>query len=104
MTDLIKEAIHHDGYAFLQVISPCVTFHDIYEQAKANQRNLETTHNTADKFAGLHAAMNDHWATGVFYNERRQTFDEAVAVQKVEAGAKKDTGLAALATKIAATV
>ena len=36
LTDLIKAAINHDGYAFLQVISPCVTFHDIYEAAKAN--------------------------------------------------------------------
>ncbi len=102
LTDIIKKAISHDGYAFVQVISPCVTFHDIYEAAKANQRNLETTHAVGDKFAALHAAINDHWATGIFYEEKRQTFNDAVAVQKLEAEPKKGTGLAALATRILA--
>ncbi|MCA1820046.1 MAG: 2-oxoacid:ferredoxin oxidoreductase subunit beta [Halobacteriales archaeon] len=103
LTDLLKAAINHDGYAFLQVISPCVTFHDIYEQAKANQRQLEPTHDKADKFAALHAAMNDHWVTGLFYEETRQSFNAAIAKQLADAAAKKDTGLAGLAQKILAT-
>ena len=103
MTDLIKEAVKHDGYAFLQVISPCVTFHDIYEQAKANQRQLAPAHDRKDKFAALHAAMNDPWVTGVFYEESRQNLGGAVAMQKESAAAKKGTGLAGLAQTILAT-
>jgi 2-oxoglutarate/2-oxoacid ferredoxin oxidoreductase subunit beta len=103
MTDLIKAAIAHEGYAFLQVISPCVTFHDIYEQAKANQRSLEPTHDVKDKFAALAAAMKDPWVTGVFYEEKRETLTGAVAKQKTFAAAKKDTGLAGLAQTILAT-
>jgi 2-oxoglutarate ferredoxin oxidoreductase subunit beta len=103
MTDLIKAAIAHDGYAFLQVISPCVTFHDIYEQAKANQRSLAPTHDAKDKFQALNAAMTDPWVTGVFYEEHRQDLGGAVAMQKEFAAPKKDTGLAGLAQTILAT-
>ena len=103
MTDLIKKAIRHDGYAFVQVISPCVTFHDIYEAAKANQRNLETTHDVTDKFAAMKAAMTDHWATGLFYEERRETIVGAVQKQKDSAAGRKDSGLSKLAMQVMAT-
>ena len=103
MTDLIKEAVAHDGYAFLQVISPCVTFHDIYEQAKANQRQLAPTHDRKDKFAALAAAMTDPWVTGVFYEEHRETLGGAVQKQKETAATRKDSGLAQLAQTVLAT-
>ncbi|MEK6984755.1 MAG: thiamine pyrophosphate-dependent enzyme, partial [Candidatus Thermoplasmatota archaeon] len=103
MTELMKQAINHDGYAFLQVISPCVTFHDIYEAAKANQRQLEPTHAKGDKFAAMQAAMTDHWVTGLFYEEHRQHFGAALDAQKKEASSKGVTGLAALSQKLAAT-
>jgi 2-oxoglutarate ferredoxin oxidoreductase subunit beta len=103
MTDLIKAAVNHDGYAFLQVISPCVTFHDIYEAAKANQRSLAPTHDPKDKFAALSAAMTDPWITGLFYEEHRENLGGAVQKQKEFAQPKKDTGLAQLAQTILAT-
>ncbi len=103
LVDIIKRAIQHEGYAFVQVISPCVTFHDIYEAAKANQRSLEPTHVVGDKFAALNAAMTDHWVTGVFYEEKRETLVGAVTKQKAEAAARKGTGLAGLAEKVLAT-
>jgi 2-oxoglutarate ferredoxin oxidoreductase subunit beta len=103
LTDLLKAAVAHDGYAFLQVISPCVTFHDIYEQAKANQRQLAPTHDPKDKFQALNAAMTDPWITGVFYEEQRENLGGAVQKQKDFAQPKKDTGLAGLATQILAT-
>jgi 2-oxoglutarate ferredoxin oxidoreductase subunit beta len=103
LTDLIKAAVAHDGYAFIQVISPCVTFHDIYEQAKANQRQLAPTHDVKDKFAALNAAMTDPWVTGVFYEESREHLGGAVQKQKDFAAPKKDSGLAGLAQTILAT-
>jgi len=103
LTDLIKQGLAHDGYAYIQAVSPCVTFHDIYETAKANQRQLAPSHDVHDKFAALNAAMTDHWVTGVFYEERRQTFNEAMQAQVADAASKKGTGLAGLAQRIAAT-
>ena len=103
MTDLIKAGLAHDGYAFIQAISPCVTFHDIYEAAKANQRQLAPTHDPSDKFAALNAAMTDPWVTGLFYQEHRQSLGTAFAKQAETASAKKDSGMAGLATQILAT-
>jgi 2-oxoglutarate/2-oxoacid ferredoxin oxidoreductase subunit beta len=103
LVDLIKKGLEHDGYAFIQAISPCVTFHDIYENAKANQRQLEPTHDVSDKFAALNAAMTDHWVTGVFYEERRQTLNEALEKQKADAAPRKETGLSLLASRILET-
>ncbi|MEK6975432.1 MAG: 2-oxoacid:ferredoxin oxidoreductase subunit beta [Candidatus Thermoplasmatota archaeon] len=103
LTDLIKAGLAHDGYAFIQAVSPCVTFHDIYEAAKANQRQLAPTHDPADKFAALNAAMTDPWVTGIFYQEHRQSLGAAFAKQAESASAKKDSGMAGLATQILAT-
>jgi 2-oxoglutarate/2-oxoacid ferredoxin oxidoreductase subunit beta len=102
MVDLMKRAINHEGYAFLQIISPCVTFHDIYEAAKANQRQLEPTHDTSDKFAAMKAAMTDHWVTGVFYEEKRQTLPQAIEAQIDSAKGREATGLAGVALQIMA--
>lgn len=103
MTDLIKAALAHDGYAFIQAISPCVTFHDIYEQAKANQRQLAPTHDVHDKMAALSAAMTDPWITGLFYEEHRENLGAAFRKQAESAAPKKDAGLAGLAQQILAT-
>ncbi len=102
MVDLMKRAIQHDGYAFVQAVSPCVTFHDIFETTKANQRTIPESHDKSDKFAAMRLAMEDHWATGVFYEEKRETLVAAVNKQKAEAATKKDSGLAAMAGRILA--
>ncbi|HET6399274.1 MAG TPA: 2-oxoacid:ferredoxin oxidoreductase subunit beta [Candidatus Thermoplasmatota archaeon] len=100
LTELIKQAIQHDGYAFLQVISPCVTFHDLYETAKAGHKNLEPTHDRTDKFAAMRSAMTEHWATGVFYEEARENFGSALDKQKEAAKPRAATGLVALMNRI----
>ena len=102
MVQLIGKALDHEGYAFIQAISPCVTFHDIYEKARAEQRSLEPTHDPTDATAALVAAMGDPFVTGIFYDNKRQTLDQAVAEQKKSAAKKADTGLAAVAKQILA--
>jgi 2-oxoglutarate/2-oxoacid ferredoxin oxidoreductase subunit beta len=102
LTELLKQAIQHEGYAFLQVISPCVTFHDLYETAKAGQKPLEPEHDKSDKFAAMRAAMTEHWATGVFYEEKRENFGAAIQKQIEAAKPRAGTGLAALMQRIKA--
>lgn len=102
LTELIGKAIDHQGYSFIQAISPCVTFNDIYEKARAEHKELVPTHDPSDKMAAMAAAMTDLFTTGVFFEERRQTLDEALALQKNLAKEKADTGLAGLAMQIRA--
>ncbi len=103
MVELIGQAFDHDGYAFVQCISPCVTFHDIYEKARNAQNSLDATHDTSNQAAAIAAAIKDPFTTGLFYKEDRQTLQEAVAAQKAEAAANADSGLNAIANKILAT-
>ncbi len=100
LVDILGRAIDHEGYAFVQVISPCVTFNDIYEKARSSQTELSPDHDPSDRNASLLAALGDPFKTGVFYLKPRQTLDQALAAQKAKAAAKADTGMAALAMQI----
>ncbi len=100
LVQLIGEALDHDGYAYLQVISPCVTFHDIYEQAKAGQASVPEDHDVTNRSAAMALAMDNHWATGVFYKSSRPTFGDAMTATIKGAQDKKDKGLAAIAAQI----
>ncbi len=100
LVDIIGRAIDHEGYSFVQAISPCVTFNDIYEKARAGQTELEATHDPTDRNAALMAALGDPFKTGIFYLKPRQTLDQALEAQKKSAMTKADTGMAALAMQI----
>ena len=104
LVELIGQAIDHEGYAFVQVISPCVTFHDIYEKARAEQRSLEPGHDTGDMQASLIASLGDPFVTGVFYENHRQTLGGALARQKDAAKPNLDKGLAATARGLIAQI
>ncbi len=100
LVDLIKQGLEHPGYSFIQVISPCVTFHDIYEKARNEQTDLNPAHDKTDKTAAVVAAMGAPFITGVFYEEIRTTMDQAQAnvVKTAEGG--MDKGMTATAMSI----
>lgn len=102
LVELIGNAIDHNGYSFVQAVSPCVTFNDIYEKARSQQKALEPEHDPSDKQAAIVAAMGEPFITGTFYTETRQTLDEALELQLNLAQEKKGTGLAGIAEKILA--
>lgn len=102
LVELIGKAIDHPGYSFVQVISPCVTFHDIYEKAREGQKSLEADHDTSDQMAALIAAMGEPFITGIFYETTRQTLSEAVDQQIAAAQKGKDKGFAKMAADLLA--
>lgn len=78
MTELIKQAVMHKGFSFLQVYSPCVTFYDTYDHFKEVTKPLPADHDPSNKAAGLQYAMDD--ATlylGLYYKEDRPSYDDA---------------------------
>lgn len=102
LVEIIGNAIDHNGYSFVQAISPCVTFNDIYEKARAEQKSLAPEHDPSDKAAAIVSAMGEPFVTGLFFEEDRQTLDEALDLQLNLASKKADTGLAAIAAGILA--
>ena len=89
MTSLIKQAIMHKGFSFLQIYSPCVTFYDTYDHFKEVTKPLPEDHNPLDKAAGMKYAMDDSSLyLGLYYEEDRTTYDDAYSGvrQKVAKG------------------
>jgi 2-oxoglutarate ferredoxin oxidoreductase subunit beta len=70
LTEIIKQGILHPGFAFIEVISPCVTFNDTYARFKQSAQSIPDSHNGTDRLAGLALALDparDY--LGVFYRD-----------------------------------
>lgn len=90
LTDLIKLALQHKGFSFLQVYSPCVTFYDTYDHFKEVTKPLPANHKPSDKAKAMEYAMSDNpLYLGVYYEEERPTYDDAFSGvrQKASKGA-----------------
>jgi 2-oxoglutarate ferredoxin oxidoreductase subunit beta len=89
-TEIVKEAIEHDGFGFVNVYSPCVTFNDVdtYDYFRDTIVDLgETDHDRHDKEAAREKIVDaDKEYTGVIYQdddsvpwEDREGVDENMA-------------------------
>lgn len=86
MTELIKQAITHKGFSFLQIYSPCVTFYDTYDHFKQVTKPLPAEHDPSDKDAALRYAMNDETLfLGLYFQEERPTYDDAYSGMRQKA-------------------
>lgn len=78
MTELIKQAITHKGFSFLQVYSPCVTFYDTYDHFKQVTKPLPAEHDPSDRAGAMKYAMDDRTLyLGLYYKEEHPTYDDA---------------------------
>jgi 2-oxoglutarate ferredoxin oxidoreductase subunit beta len=68
MVHIFERALQHTGFAFIQVLSPCVTFNDTYDHYRAITAPLPESHNDSDLIQAMCAAMKvDTQYLGVFY-------------------------------------
>lgn len=84
LTDTIRRGVEHPGFSFIQVMSPCVTFYNTYNHFRDTVTGLPEEHDPSDRMAAMALALDTtRTYTGIFYQERRPTFDERVeAIQK----------------------
>ena len=81
LTDLMKKAIQHKGFALIDIFSPCVTFNfdNDYKFFKPRVRRLEDEgHDTGDWKAACEKAMvwGDTIYIGVFLQKKEPTLGE----------------------------
>jgi 2-oxoglutarate ferredoxin oxidoreductase subunit beta len=77
---IIKEAIKHRGFSFVEVLQPCIKFHNDLAFLTKSTYKIEN-HNTKDLKAALEKA--NEWdyeedgkiALGIFYQEERKTLE-----------------------------
>jgi len=73
---LIVSAISHKGFAFVHVVSPCVTFLDSFDHWQANTVEVEA-HDPEDRSEAFRlASITDKTRLGVFYQREEETLDE----------------------------
>ena len=72
LTDLMKAAIMHKGYALVDIFQPCVSFNKInnFQWYKENTHQISAEHDPTDFKAAFELAlMNDSYPLGILYNK-----------------------------------
>ncbi len=88
LADLITKAMEHKGFAFLNVISPCITFYNTYKVIPPRLAEVPKDHDVTNRAKAFELALKtDHIALGIFYQETRPTFEDGVAdvIKKAQA-------------------
>lgn len=86
VVELMKAAIQHKGFSFLQILSPCVTFYDTYDRFRQITKPLPAEHNPRDRASAIQYAMDEQTLyLGLYYQEARPTLDEGLAAQRAKA-------------------
>ncbi|MHA2089548.1 MAG: 2-oxoacid:ferredoxin oxidoreductase subunit beta [Candidatus Kariarchaeaceae archaeon] len=86
--DIVKKAIEHKGFAFIDALSPCVTFNRVNTFDYFNERVYdlnERGHDTSDRNAAL--IKSQEWSdagipTGIFYQQSNPSYSELDATIK----------------------
>lgn len=89
-TELMKLAISHHGFAFLNIISPCVTWRGDHQtkELRAKLAVVPADHDVTDRTAALRFTSEDeHLTTGVLYDIQRPTLvDEMMEIRDKAVG------------------
>ena len=96
--DIIRQAIEHKGFSFVEVLSPCVTFRgkDQYKLIREKVTYLDEAYNPSDEVAAFDVANHeDQLALGVIYKKPRPTYGEIVE-ENVTKKAKASTSTGAI--------
>lgn len=83
LSQIIKRAIEHKGFSFVNIYSPCVTYNkqNTYEFYKGNVKKVEEIdgYDATNRFAVLQQVSEAHaLLTGVLYEAERPTFEQSV--------------------------
>ncbi len=94
---LIKGAIEHKGFAYVNIFSQCPTFNkmDTAKFYRALVEDVPEDHDTSDMEAAMHLARRPGGKApvGLLYQEDRQTLDEAMAALVEMVGGSADYDL-----------
>jgi len=81
LTYLIKEAIKHRGFAFIDVLQPCVTFYNTYQFFRERTYRLEDEGwdptNKVEAFKKAYE-WGDRIPIGIFYRIEKPTFRDSI--------------------------
>lgn len=87
LAELIKRGVQHPGFAFIQVMSPCVTFYDTYAHFKEVTAPIPADHDPTDRVSAMKLALETGVQyLGVFYQEEQLSHHARVTQVRERAG------------------
>lgn len=96
LKDLFTAAIRHPGFAIVDVLQPCVTFHNLWDFYNERIYKLdEDNYDSTDFQAAWEKAEenDDKIPIGIFYKEKRETFEELINEGKSPVDREKDISI-----------
>jgi 2-oxoglutarate ferredoxin oxidoreductase subunit beta len=88
MTELITRALEHDGFSFLNAMSPCVTWRgdDEFKRLKGMMQKLPEDHDPSKRANAIaYTREKDVMTCGVLYEVEAPTMTDRVEAIKKEA-------------------
>jgi len=96
MKEVFKRALLHRGFAFIDVLQPCLSFYDLFDFYREHVYELESVdHDPSDFSRAIEVAREWNYegeddariAIGIFYETRKPTYEELVLKgRKIEGG------------------
>ncbi len=77
LSSLMTQAIEHEGFSFLDVLQPCVSFNNTYEQYNALVEVIGTSPKSYDNAMAM-AKMKDKLPIGVFYRTQKPAYHKKI--------------------------
>jgi len=95
---IMKEAILHKGFAFVDILQPCIVFHNTAEMIRKNAYKIKTPENFEEAFKlALEWDYNLRGTSkiplGIFWKEERETFEDKEGIGEVFWKRKRETNL-----------
>ncbi len=102
LTELFIKAIDHQGFSFVDVLSPCPTFNkvDTFKYYAEHLAPVPADHNPKDKLKALELAYRtDRHYVGVYYEEEKPTMEQRVSTMQQKVHADPATALEELVAR-----
>lgn len=83
--EMLKKTITYTGYALVDIFQPCVTYNRVntYRWFKEHTYYLEDSHDPTDRIEAFKRAIEtDKLLLGIFYVDRKPTFEESLSLYK----------------------
>jgi 2-oxoglutarate ferredoxin oxidoreductase subunit beta len=88
---VLDEAFKHKGFAFIEVVQPCLIFHPDKDYKKYTYLLKDKKHDDSDFIKAMKRAQefdyglptkNTKIPLGIFYRTKRPTFEEGLSLKK----------------------
>ena len=77
LKEIIKQAAKHRGFSFIEVLQPCITFNNTFEEYNKKVYIMENQ-DTSDFYAAM--KKTEEWEekipVGIFYQKQSQVFED----------------------------